>query len=131
ADMGGSIDELLIERGAVGADRLDLLLELALLFERHFLLRARRIKLLVVLLERICGGKCRRGGCRRWNCRWNLSDRRGRRLGLGKSCPIGSERKRKCQCRAEHKARIGAARPAENHCVQEGRPKPQESNEKQ
>jgi hypothetical protein len=36
---------------------------------------------------------------------------------LGLCSPMGPERQRQSQSRAEHKARIGGARPAENHAV--------------
>src|ERR1700724_4001249 len=74
ADAGGGVDELLVERAAVGADGLDLELELGLGLQGRALLGACGVELLVVLLEHVEIGFCRRGRGRdgrwRWNLRW-------------------------------------------------------------
>src|SRR5581483_4548800 len=119
----GGIDKLLIERGAIGANRLDLLLQLSLFLYRHPLLGARCIEFLIMLLERIQARLCRvwrRGSrLRRWNLRrWNLDRRRWPDRTLREGGGVGSERQHESQCRTEHKARVGAARPSENHRVQ-------------
>ena len=71
ADFGGRIDELLIEFTAILAQRIDLGFELGLVFRGLALAGKNRIKLLIVLFERIRtverrrGLILRRGGLRR------------------------------------------------------------------
>src|ERR1700689_4923401 len=119
--MGGSVDELLIERAPVGADGLDLELEPGLGFQGRALLGARGIELLVVLLERVEIGFRRRARDDRWRWnlwRWDLGGWGLRRGILSERGEVGAERQYECQGRAEHEARIGAARPSKNHRFQ-------------
>ncbi len=123
ADVGGGVDELLIERAPVGADGLDLELESGLGFQGRALLGARGVELLVVLLEHVEIGFCRRARGRddRWRrdlWRRNLGGWGLRRGILSERGEVGAERQHECQSRAEHEARIGAARPSKNHRVQ-------------
>ncbi len=120
----GGIDELLIERAPIVGNRRDLALELLLVLGRDALLGARGIELLIMLPERVgihVQRHARRGRRRRGNlgggglCRPGGGLSRG---GLGEGSEVGAERQGKSQRRSEHKARIGAARPAENHRLQ-------------
>ncbi len=90
ADARRRFDELLIKRPPILAERLDLQPELGLAVCRLTLLGADRIKLLVVLLERIFG---RRGARRRYRrSQRNLGARRLGRRRLRKRDEIGAER---------------------------------------
>ncbi|MEY9281844.1 hypothetical protein ABIA03_003036 [Bradyrhizobium yuanmingense] len=66
AHIGGGVDQLLIELGAVLAERGDLGLQLGLRFFRASLPRARGLQLLLALLDRIGRDRC--GLRRRRNC---------------------------------------------------------------
>ncbi len=114
----GGVDELGIERAAVGAERLDLALELGLVFLGLAPSGAGGFELLIALLERVGVGLGRRGGRgRALRCRRRPADR-GIRRGLGKRGQVRPERQHDSQSRTEHKARIRAARSAENHSIQ-------------
>ena len=124
AHARGGIDELLVERPPIVAERLDLAFELGLVLRRLALPGARRFEFLIALLESIRIGR-RRSGRRRLGGEVGHRTRRDRRLhrrlggrGLGERSRICAERQGKRQGGAEHKARIGAARPTENHRVQ-------------
>ena len=103
-------------------------LELGLGFQGRTLLGARGVKLLIVLLEHVEIGFCRRA--RGWDDRWrrdlwprhlwrrDLGSWSLRRGILGERGEVGAERQYERQSRAEHEARIGAARPSKNHRVQ-------------
>ena len=125
AHARGGIDELLVERAPIVAERLDLAFELGLVFRRLALLGARRFEFLIALLESIRIGR-RRSGRRR--LRREVGHRTAARPALAAGglaggvwasaaglAPSGSAKR---QGGAEHKARIGAARPTENHRVQ-------------
>jgi hypothetical protein len=118
ADPRRGVDELLVERAPIRADGLDLALEFGLGLQDRALPGARAVEFLIALLEDIEIGLRRRArhGGNRW--RGNLSGRRRRRGILGERGQVGAERQRKRQSRAEHEARIGAARSSENHRVQ-------------
>ena len=122
ANAGRGIDELLIERATVLAQRIDLAFELRLAFRRLALLRADCIKLLIALPER---GGVGLAGVRFAGVRF-AGARSGRAVSTGRSLAgqvLGDERRRRDQRQrkrqrpSEHKARIGAAR-AKNHVVQ-------------
>ena len=122
ADARGGVDELLVERAAIVPNAFDLAPKLRLAFRRRPFLRPNSVEFLIVLLERV-GIALRRchwhGGRWRRNCR-RLPRARRHLTGWGlRECGhIGAKRQHKSQCRAEHKARISAARPFENHGVQ-------------
>ncbi|HEY7972553.1 MAG TPA: hypothetical protein VID96_06475 [Xanthobacteraceae bacterium] len=126
AHARGAIDQLLVERAAILADRLDLAPKLGLIFGRHPLVGADRIELLIALfdgfgiglprsrkrgrgLRRRRRARCLAGGG--WLCAGG--DLRGRILRQG----AGAGQYQR-QYRAEHEARIGATRAAGNHAVQ-------------
>ena len=126
AHARGGIDQLLVERAAIVAERLDLAPELGLIFGRHPLVGADRIELLIALFDGIRIGlpRSRKGGrglrrCWRARCLagggWLCAggDPRGRILRQG----AGAGQYQR-QYRAEHEARIGATRAAGNHAVQ-------------
>ncbi len=130
SDPRGSADEVLIKFATVLAQRLDLDPQLGLILYRVALARERGVEFLVVLLDRVaCNGRGRRRGQSSRTLCGGRSCGRDLRWSLGKCDGICAEvyanRQHKGQNRAEHKARIGAARASENHRVQ-GRRAPQE-----
>jgi hypothetical protein len=128
AHVRGRVDQLLIERAPIVSDRLYFVLELGLVFRRLALRGARGFELLIARFQRLGVGVRLLGwldGRRRKGRRGHLRCRRpadaGRDLGrrrLRQRGQIGSERQQDSQSRAKHKARIGVARPAENHRLQ-------------
>ena len=59
ADLGGDVDQLLVELGAVLPDRRDIGLQFLLQFGRLALLLARGLQFLLTLLDGIGGAGCR------------------------------------------------------------------------
>ena len=128
ADSRGGADEILIKFATVLAQRLDLDPQLGLALHRIALAGERGVEFLIVLLERVdlirrrCDGRGRRRGrtsrtLRGWrSCRGELRRRLGECDGI--RAEVCADRQHKGQGRAEHKARIGAARASENHRVQ-------------
>ena len=120
------VDELLIERAPIVAKRVDLAPSFAWLSADSRSLRARGIEFLIVLLESVgiglsvgTLGADAAGGTGAWaDGRLNRACRGFGRWRLRECGQIGAERQRQSQSRTEHKARIGAARSAENHVVQ-------------
>ena len=68
ADVSGTVDELLIERRAIGVDRLDFALEFDLRVQRRPLLGTGRVEFLIVLPEHV--------GCRLCRCGRGMTERR-------------------------------------------------------
>jgi hypothetical protein len=146
ADLRSGVDELQIEFAAIRAQRPDLAAQLGLGFHRIALPRARGLEFLVACFECVWAN---RRGCRSRRWRRSLDGRGLSRRGLresGRICSeIGAKRQHEYQSRTkhggtehirtehirtehiptEHLARIGSARPSENHQVQ-GRRKPHE-----
>ena len=137
AHARGGVDELLVERAPIVTDRVDFPLELRLDFRRLALLGASRLEFLIVLFEGVRVGSrgCGSGRGGRWpRDPGERNLRRPRRLNgrslseRGQAC---AERECQSQGRPEHKARISAARPAENHACPKVDAKPRERKTKQ
>ena len=119
-------DELLVERAPIFAERLDLQSELGLAVRRLALPGPYRVELLIMLPDRIVGGRRgRRSGRGQCRPRRNLGSRR-----LREGSHVGAKRQRQSQRRAEQQARIGWARPSENHAFH-GNCRPQDGKKKQ
>ena len=133
AHSRGGVDEILVKFAAVLSQRLDLDAQLGLTLHGLALPGQRGVEVLVVLPDRINLIRGRWRGPRRSRRRGNRALRRGicgrrrfRRLSpCDGTCPETGGKictktctNRQHQSRAEHKARIGAARPSENYRFQ-------------